>query len=345
MPHRIISAARRPLPSGRFSNVMSDLLIGTAGWSYDDWSGIVYPEPAGGEFDKLVYLARMVDTLEVNSTFYRIPSVRTTASWVRRTAGLQDFCFAVKLYRELTHERRTGSVEALVGQFRDSIEPITDSGRLAAVLLQFPWSFKYTQENLEWLETLIRPLEPLPLAVEVRHSSWLNDDYLDYLTSRSVAFCNIDQPQLGRCLPPTDISTADLAYVRLHGRNSAEWFAGDTDVAQRYNYLYSIGELREWAGRIRTLKEKSNRVVVYANNHFCGQAVANALQLKSILLNRRIAVPAQLTYAFPELHEINELKSGGDAEADAEHPCDKSGPPNPDEPLHSQTGWLFDDLK
>jgi uncharacterized protein YecE (DUF72 family) len=323
---------------------MTEVLIGTAGWSYDDWAGYVYPPGASTQFDRLVYLAEMFDTLEVNSTFYHIPPARMPQSWVRRTAHLPKFTFSVKLFRGLTHERDESTRKALVSQFSEAMEPLREGGKLGAVLIQFPWSFRYTSENLDWTDRLIQLLKPLPLAIEVRHASWLNDDYLEYLSSHQIAFCNIDQPQLNQCLPPGDIVTADLTYVRLHGRNAAAWFAKDNDVSERYNYLYNSDELGEWADRIRNISGRGKRALVYTNNHFCGQAVANALQLKSILLNRRIAVPPHLVHAFPQLTKVSEVTEETSPPPQPQKTRRKSEKrPSSGNTRRGQTGWLFED--
>ena len=308
---------------------MGDVLIGTAGWSYDDWEGTVYPPSAPKRMDRLVYLAGFLDTIEVNSTFYRLPSAKMCASWVRRTAQFENFLFSVKLFKELTHQRDRGSLNRLVSTFREGIDPIASAKKLSAVLVQFPWSFRWNEDNFQWLKTLTGALDGLPLAVEIRHRSWLNDDYLAFLRSREVAFCNIDQPQLHDCVEPTELATAPLAYVRLHGRNNAAWFAKNSSVNERYNYLYDQGQLADWGKRINTLRQRSDRVVVHTNNHFSGQAVANALQLKSILMNRRIAVPPHLISAFPQLKDI------ADAGAVSR---ESAPPPKPSQPT------LFDDF-
>jgi len=317
---------------------MAEVLIGTAGWSYDDWADIVYPPHAPRGFDRLVYLAGLFDTVEVNSSFYRIPSRRTTESWARRTAGLEKFTFSVKLYRGLTHQRDPDEFDTCVSQFHHALGPLTENARLAAVLIQFPWSFRYGEDNQIYLERLVHALEPLPLVVEVRHRSWLNDAFLDRLGDFNASFCNIDQPALGQCMPATRIATSDLAYVRLHGRNADQWFAKDSNVNQRYNYLYNVNELNEWSGRIRELADKTRRVLVYTNNHFCGQAVANALQLKAIMEKRTLAVPVHLVQAFPQLREYAELAS------DHLRPDQREAHrlPDPDRSRRDRTGWLFD---
>jgi uncharacterized protein YecE (DUF72 family) len=111
--------------------------VGPAGWSYKDWEGFVYPEKPGPKFDPLAYLARFFDTIEINSSFYRPPSASTANSWARRVAHNRGFKFTAKLYRTFTHERGTQTQKDEV-DFRTGIDPLSDAGRLGALLLQFP---------------------------------------------------------------------------------------------------------------------------------------------------------------------------------------------------------------
>lgn len=283
---------------------MSNILIGTAGWSYDDWQGVVYPPGAGSRFDRLAYMASLCDAIEINSSFYRIPSPKVTESWLARVSELPDFRFSAKLYRGLTHERDANTLPGLMAQYLRALGPIHDAGRLAAVLLQFPWSFKYGSESLEWIHRLARELKPLPLAIEVRHTSWLNEEYFEYLKSEGIAFCNIDQPQFSNNIPPTQIVTASLAYVRFHGRNAANWFKENEDAGDRYNYLYRRQEIDEWVARIREMADKTEKVYAFMNNHVGGQGLANGMQLKSLLTGRKVAAPKELILKFPELETL-----------------------------------------
>jgi uncharacterized protein YecE (DUF72 family) len=285
---------------------MVKFLIGTSGWSYPDWQGAVYPADAGSRFDELVYLSHLCDTIEINSSFYRIPNQRSVASWLSRTTSLSDFRFSAKLFKGLTHERDIRTRDEFVNETIHVFQPIHEAEKLAAILIQFPWSFKFGRESMDWLEWLVKKLSPMPMTVEVRHTSWLTEDYFDFLKSGSVAFCNIDQPtvQIQKNIPPTEFVTTDFAYVRFHGRNAREWFAENEDATQRYNYLYSSQELDEWAGRIHRIAREAERVYVYMNNHVGGQGLANALQLKSKLSGQKVAVPRQLVLKFPPLESI-----------------------------------------
>jgi uncharacterized protein YecE (DUF72 family) len=283
---------------------MAEILIGTSGWSYDDWQGVVYPPGAGSRFDRLAYMARLCDTIEINSSFYHIPSRRVVQSWLGRVFDLPKFQFSAKLYQELTHVRDSRTADELLRQYVDSILPIHEAGRLAAILLQFPWSFKFSASSISWLEKIVKHLAPMPMAVEVRHSSWLDDEFFDFLKTHHIAFCNIDQPELKNNILPTEIATASWTYVRFHGRNASQWFTENEEASDRYNYFYKTAELDDWARRIHRMAQNANRIYIYMNNHVGGQGLANAIELKSILTGQKPASPKQLMLKFPVLKNV-----------------------------------------
>jgi len=286
--------------------------VGTAGWAYEDWNSIVYPERPGRGFDRLGLIASLFDTNEINSTFYRIPSPRQTTDWARRVEHNSRFAFTAKLYRGFTHEWKAGVAEEKA--FGEAIGPLASAGRLGCVLAQFPFSFHNTAENRGRLEGLLARLPRFPVAVEFRHASWNAGETQELLARRGVSFVNIDQPDLDGNLPPTDLVTAPLAYFRFHGRNAPKWFGPDTSNEQRYNYLYSDGELAPWVERIRgaglraaaaTDGEKTKgSIYAILNNHFRGQAVANAIELNFALTDARPEIPSSLADAYPRLARI-----------------------------------------
>ena len=180
------------------------------------------------------------------------------------------------------------------------------AGKLGAVLLQFPFSFHRDKETMEYLAALLKRFADYPLAVEVRHASWNDAEVFALLREHDAAFCNIDQPIIGRSLEPSAESTSSIGYVRLHGRRYDTWFSDDATVPshERYNYLYSAEELAPWADRVQTVAERSRDVFVVTNNHYLGKGVVNALQLISILKRSKVNVPEPLRRHYPELEEI-----------------------------------------
>jgi uncharacterized protein YecE (DUF72 family) len=285
--------------------------IGPAGWSYNDWKGVVYPPSANSKFDPLAYLAKFFDTIEINSSFYRPPTTSTTKSWARRVADNPDFMFTAKLHRVFTHERGKATAADLK-DFREGMEPLREAGKLGALLLQFPWSFKNTDDERTYLERLLEQFKEYPLIVEVRHTSWNTPEIYEELEERGVGICNIDQPLFSRSIKPSALTTSPLGYVRLHGRNYQSWFRDKAPRDERYNYLYSVDELDPWIVRIKEVAKQTKESYVITNNHFLGKAVVNALEIMSTLEERKVKAPVPLFDKYPRLNESAVPESGSE---------------------------------
>jgi uncharacterized protein YecE (DUF72 family) len=186
---------------------------------------------------------------------------------------------------------------------REGLDAMANTGKLAALLIQFPISYKNTSLNREYLEVLLRQFIEYHPVVEVRHSSWDNPETIRSLMDRNVAFCNIDQPIIGRSLEATEHVTSSLAYVRLHGRNYDQWFEAEKRD-DRYNYIYSEGELAGWKEKVERIARKAQVTYVVANNHFEAKAGVNALQLKHMVTGQRVRAPEPLLAHYPELRRI-----------------------------------------
>lgn len=283
------------------------LRIGPAGWSYRDWIGPVYP--TGKRIDQLCWIAHHFNCIELNSSFYRTPTGQLVESWKRRLAAFSDFTFSVKVSQKITHDRNAD--EATAAQFIHTFDPLIENGLVGAFLLQFPWSFKDQAENRRYLLQLGQWFRNVPTAVELRHGSWNNPDTLKLLEDCHLAFCNIDQPVIGNSIPPTEYTThSELAYIRLHGRNRKNWFNDNAGRDERYDYLYSEHELEEWSGRAGRILGSVENLFIITNNHFKGQALVNAFQLKSTLERSRIAIMPELVSAYPALDSISGPPSG-----------------------------------
>jgi uncharacterized protein YecE (DUF72 family) len=289
--------------------------IGTAGWSYKDWDGIFYPP--GMRVRKqhpLEIVARCFDVVEINTSFYGHIKPELAKLWARKVAAVNpQFMFTAKLHRSFTHSPiavmeptsaatiRPGDEDERLA--RQGLDALASTGKFGALLIQFPVSFKNTSLNREYLETLLRQFIEYPRVVEVRHSSWDNPETLAYFTQKNVAFCNIDQPQIGRALEATEYVTSPVGYVRLHGRNYDMWFEAERGE-DRYNYLYNEKELLGWQSKIEHIAQKADVTYVIANNHFEGKAGVNALQLKHMLSGQRVRAPEPLLEHYPELKTI-----------------------------------------
>jgi uncharacterized protein YecE (DUF72 family) len=273
--------------------------IGTAGWKYKDWEGIVYPKPKPRGFDELAYMARYFTTIEINSSYYGPPKPEAAKRWVESVAGNRAFQFTAKLFHSFTHERKPAANDE--NDFKDGVAPLVEAGRFGALLLQFPWSFRNTAENREYLVGLHRRFREYPLVLEVRHASWTQPDILDLLAELGVGLCNIDQPLFKRSVKPGAEATSSVGYVRLHGRNYQTWFAERANVRERYDYLYRVEELEPWVDRIRELGRKTADTYAVSNNHNLGKAATNGLQIASMLRAELVPAPPTLVQHYPEL--------------------------------------------
>jgi uncharacterized protein YecE (DUF72 family) len=283
---------------------MGNIRIGPAGWSYSDWAGYVYPTPRPKGFHEATYLAQFFDTIEINTSFYQPLNPEHAKQWIERVSANPRFVFTAKLWQRFTHDpSATPEDERAV---RAGFDVLHGAGKLGAVLLQFPFAFHRTVETTAYLEKLLKRFADYPLAVEVRHATWNDAEIFALLREHNAAFCNIDQPVIGRSLEPSEEITSSIGYVRLHGRRYDTWFSDDPEVPQyeRYNYLYSAQELAPWADRIKTVAEDTRNTFVITNNHYLGKAVVNALELISMLKSSKVQVPDPLRLRYPELEAI-----------------------------------------
>lgn len=277
------------------------ILVGTAGWSYPDWETVVYPR--GKAADRLDAVAQYLDCVELDSSFYRPPSPRMAQNWVKNLEHRPDFRFLAKAWQRFTHERTQHWTQVEFDLFIRGLAPLREANRLDALLFQFPWSFRNDAQNRDWLTAIADAFTDWPVAVEVRHDSWLRDETLELFRARGVAFCNIDQPALAHCIRPTALATTDTGYYRLHGRNAKNWFREKQEVyGGRYDYLYSDAELDELLPKIKRVASQTKKLFVIFNNHKDCKAFANALQLKARFGNTKsLRAPATLLARFPAL--------------------------------------------
>ncbi|MCC7172610.1 MAG: DUF72 domain-containing protein [Planctomycetes bacterium] len=285
-------------------NSNARVLFGTAGWSYPDWNGIVYPQQPPRGFDALRHLASFVDVVEINHSFYRPPTADLAKGWLSSIADLPRFRFTAKLHRGFTHRPPSewGAEDRIV--FNEGLRPLRHAGRLAAVLAQFPFFFDARREHLEHLRAIFDAFAELPLVVELRHHSFDRADILERLHARGISWCTTDQPRSSTSLAFEARATGPIGYVRLHGRNHAAWFAKDAGRDAKYDYLYSSDELASFLPVIRDLVARTETTIVIANNHFQGKAPANALELKAAHDAAKVRVPETLVAAYPRLRAI-----------------------------------------
>lgn len=293
--------------------------VGTSGWSYPSgkgtWKGVFYPP---GTKDELAYYAERFDTVEVNSTFYRVQPPQTALGWARRTPA--DFLFSIKLFQKFTHPelylKKTGLDPWNLGQkdideFRAMLDPIAAANKLGVLLAQFPASFHDEPAAREYVDWLLETFRGFSMAVELRHRSWGEAaPEIDAILARHQAgLVLLDEPRFESSIriDPALVTGADAsrpAYLRLHGRNAANWWRQEQSE-DRYNYLYSLEELKPFAETAVEAAKTGRKVFVYMNNHFSAKAVANAAIIKADLGQR---VPGEYPEAmidrYPDLAGI-----------------------------------------
>jgi uncharacterized protein YecE (DUF72 family) len=287
-----------------------EILIGTSGWSYDDWVGNFYPERLKNAKDEwLVFYGQYLTTVEINSTFYRVPEDYIINSWMKKGKRLDTFEFSLKLPQSVTHEaivkESAEKAAVLTKAFEQKcIRPLAVNNLLGAVLIQLSPYFRRIEQktridNLPKLKRLFEIINSseYDYSVEFRHSSWLNlnrddlsEDTLELLKDHNISVCKLDGPGF----PVTKSETATHSYTRFHGRNSDLWFKSRTKKTgdplkddprmNRYDYLYTANELQDWVPRIRRQEEsKGTKTRIYFNNHPNAQAVSNAFMLMDML--------------------------------------------------------------
>jgi uncharacterized protein YecE (DUF72 family) len=255
---------------------MGGILIGTSGFSFDDWVGEIYPKDIRKQ-EMLPYYEQVLgfNTLEVNYTYYTMPSARTMESFMRRTSG--DFSFAVKAHKSMTHERD----EDMKGQFRlfrEGVRPLGES--LKALLFQFPYGFLPTGENVDYLKTIKEEFRDIESVIEFRNARWFDDGNMDVLRKLALGCCVVDEPKLKGLLPFRPDLTSSTGYFRFHGRNKS-WFREPVEV--RYDYLYTERELREFIPALQNVAKEADRTFVFFNNCHAGKAAKNAQMMKKLL--------------------------------------------------------------
>ena len=261
--------------------------IGTSGFSFSDWKGVVYPIGIC-EREMLPYYERELgfNALEVNFTYYTLPSQKSFAAMSQKTS--KGFEFVVKAFKGMTHEIRNKDTGAMIDnqetfkKFKYSLVPLIDDGKLACVLAQFPYGFFPNRESLDYLQRFKEQMGDVPLVFEFRNQTWLKANTFQFLERNGVGFCIVDEPKLHNLMPYVPKATSEIGYFRFHGRNR-NWFNVPTSV--RYNYLYSEGELKEFIPDIKDISQKTGKTLIFFNNCHAGSAAKNAAQMAQLLMN------------------------------------------------------------
>jgi uncharacterized protein YecE (DUF72 family) len=307
---------------------VTEIRIGTCSWADDALSKHWYPKGlAAGE--RLAYYAQHFDTVEVDSTYYRLPGEEIVQRWAERTPD--NFVMHVKAFGLMT--RHPVKLEALPPDLRDAaptdakgrverpsrefraevfhrfleaLEPLRSAGKLGGILFQFPSYVVYKDPSLEYLRWAREQLGDDEMLVEFRHVSWLDDEHreetLRFLEEIRAGHVIVDAPRIegAKNLTPTVVAlTSPTAYVRFHGRNADTWNKRGGSASERFDYLYSDEELQEWVGPLRELAGKAEQAYAFFNNNATSpdgrggrmaQAAANAKELQRLLQAANVPV-------------------------------------------------------
>jgi len=256
---------------------LPDICIGTSGYDYPEWEGLLYPKGIGRK-EYLGSYSQSFGSLELNFSYYGMPKAENICKLLGQTRRPIDF--SIKANQTLTHKINPATWQDSVAEFSKGIAPLQEAERLCAVLLEFPYSFHYQDNERRYLDKILKALSSFPLVVEFRGADWYNARVIDGLKERRVGLCSVDVPRLEGLPPLSDLVTSDIAYVRFHGRNEATWWNGD--AGSRYEYLYSKDELSAWVPRLEAMSTQAKKIRVYFNNHRCGDAPTNAKELVAL---------------------------------------------------------------
>jgi uncharacterized protein YecE (DUF72 family) len=256
---------------------MARIFVGTSGFSYNDWRRVFYPATIR-KSEMLEYYAARFPAVEVNSSFYTIPSPSVFKRMAGRTPS--SFQFVVKVPKDLTHSHNITS--EICERFSRSVQPLIDENKLGCLLVQYPWSFQRSSENIDRIRRLRKELSVFPLVIEFRNASWATDETFNLLRELEIGYCCVDEPDLPGLMPRLSVATSSIGYVRFHGRNAEKWWQHGSSW-ERYDYFYTPDELREWIPKVQALLNSTDKTFIFFNNHYQGSAPKNAALFAEML--------------------------------------------------------------
>lgn len=278
--------------------------IGPSGWLHSDWTGIIYPSSPQQRFHELTYLSEFFDTIEINTTLHRPLKPQIAKLWVHQVAQNPYFQFTAILWQKFTHQYNKNKEDRRI--FKEGLEPLRQSGRLGALLLQFPPSFHNTNQNREYLEGLLIEFSEYPLVVEVRNKTWNQKTICQILQQRKVGIYNTNDSQISLGLQSAEVKIKVNGYIRLcesqnliHSLPSQENNNGD---------YHTISKLRSWEREIRYIANRTKTTYVITENDSRGKSIVKSLQLTSLLRNRKVKIPKNLLKYYPDLRKITQIE-------------------------------------
>jgi uncharacterized protein YecE (DUF72 family) len=287
--------------------------VGTAGWSYKDWAPSFYPKNQSGSFDWLQFYSHYFNCVEVNSTYYTYISPKVVQGWLNKVSDVDDFLFTVKLHQDFTHKKNYNQQN--IKDVSQNLQILSEGERLGGLLFQFPYSFAYNDSNVKYVKELKDIFQNYICFIEVRHKSWNNWDAYNLFNQQNLIYTSIDQPQIGQSLHFKPVVINGIGYIRFHGRNKEAWLKSIQNFGkkqtydqrnERYDYLYSPGEIVEIIQLIKPLLDKVKELFIILNNHPKGNAVVNAFQFMNHFESKKVVIPVNTLKSFPQLSDIAE---------------------------------------
>lgn len=259
-------------------NELAKIRLGTSGYSYDDWIGVFYPEKLPRS-QWLEFYSSVFNAVEINFTYYSLPNHHIFYQMKRKTPA--GFEFIIKMFQGITHELTPDP--AYIRQMKEAVRPLNEAGKMGGFLFQFPYRFKYSKQNLDYLRFLREQFAGFPAFIEFRHFSWQNQSVYEFLKEYHFHYVVVDEPLLRGLPSPSIVLIGSIGYFRFHGRNKEKWWNGKG--SERYDYLYTEKELEEWWTEILKQLKATTKTFIFFNNHPQGKAVINARMIKQKMEN------------------------------------------------------------
>lgn len=281
--------------------------LGVVGWMHEDWKGIVYPRTPPKGFDPLEHLARYLDCVELDDTSFHPLTPFMAQRWAQRTAHNARFRFVVRAWHRFTHQREILWSAADAATFQRGIAPLAETGRLGAVLFQFPLNFRFDEKGRAWLQKVAKEFAAHQRLIELRHLSWMDEEALAFVRELGFGFCAVAPSMFLR--EDGEIVTGKCGALRLQGRGIAE----ENRTADSTDFMFGADEIARFAQRARAMAKECESLFVTFANHSRAQSVVNALQLRAALTGKPASAPSELRNAYQlgaELKADSEILRG-----------------------------------
>lgn len=254
---------------------MGKIFIGTSGYYYKDWETVFYPDGLDKN-KRLEFYSNYFDILEINYSYYKLPKANYHINFIENSH--EKMRFSIKATNIFTHSRKYSSSDII--KFNSALEPFLEKKLLLGILFQFPYSFHFNDQNLNYLLELKNSFYNNNFFIELRNAKWFNNEIIKLLWENNILLCSSDYPDIKDLPKPNPHLTGNYGYIRFHGRNSNKWYKHNK-AYERYDYKYNKEELISWIPKIRKITDSAKETYIFFNNHYNANAVKNAIILGS----------------------------------------------------------------